>query len=654
MSGSRQRRGLALGSGLGSIGAPSFVQRVRSGNPWRFLVVLGTALVGFGAAIWVVHRAVDDMGRRADALANTEYQAQQALLAAQAAERLGDFLRTLRIRLDGLRPPENPSASTSWLSMQDDLGSGVLLFAHDDAGRPVAAPPGLTPEERAMLGLERGADTSASRSHFLTVTRPLAGHPQLEVTALVDPASLHDRLFAPLGQTHDAYVWAIDQYRTVVSAPDPSAVGTRPFDDLAPEVFDSLEPVLAAMTSSSSGVAHYDWPTDAGLQRRLVAYAPVPGRPDVSVAHSASLASVLERTQALHAEGGRTLRWLVGILGGALLLGLLAAVVRWERSVRQAAQLGQYVLEEELGRGGMGIVYRARHALMRRPTALKLLGPEATDASRHERFEQEVRATAKLSHPNTITIYDYGHTPEGVFYYAMELLDGVTLEQAVSMGGPFTQARVVHVLRQVAGALAEAHEAHLVHRDIKPANVMLARLGGDCDVAKVLDFGLVCEVDAPSERGTPGRLLGTPAYMAPEAFLAPTMVDARADLYALGCVAHFLLTGRDLFEGGIPELFQQHVEVPPPLPSRRFGTPIHPGLEALVMACLEKDREARPATARELVGRLEALAAMLELRWTRQEARAWWERSVPERRPRGPIAEPWATTVAVTLDDRAA
>jgi serine/threonine-protein kinase len=231
----------------------------------------------------------------------------------------------------------------------------------------------------------------------------------------------------------------------------------------------------------------------------------------------------------------------VATAGSGVIYGL-------RREVRRALRLGQYTLEEKLGEGGMGVVYRARHALLRRPTAVKLLKGDRLGEASLRRFEREVQLTASLSHPNTVSVYDFGRTPEGVVYYAMEYLEGLSLEQLVAEAGAQPPGRVVHVLRQVLGALAEAHGVGLVHRDVKPGNVILCERGGLSDVAKVVDFGLVKDLDAADALSHEGMLVGTPLYLAPEAIRSPN-ADPRSDLYSLGAVAYVLLTGNHVFDG---------------------------------------------------------------------------------------------------------
>ena len=333
--------------------------------------------------------------------------------------------------------------------------------------------------------------------------------------------------------------------------------------------------------------------------------------------------------------GAASLSFFFGaVLWSLLSIGLATlasgVVYRLERRAREARALGQYKLEGRIGEGGMGVVYRARHAILQRPTAVKVLPREKAGDRALARFEREVQATSRLSHPNTISIYDYGRTPEGVFYYAMELLDGVDLDRLVRRAGPLPAARVVHVLLQVCGALAEAHEAGLVHRDIKPANVFLCRQGGMFDVAKVLDFGLVRELATSGDLTQDGAegVIGTPFYISPESISHPGQVDGRSDLYSLGCTAHFLLTGRTPFEGAsVVEVCAKHLSAPFDLEPLRGATAAAPGLAEIVAACMEKQPAARPASARELASRLRAAAVAAP--WSDDDARRWWS-SHPE------------------------
>lgn len=296
------------------------------------------------------------------------------------------------------------------------------------------------------------------------------------------------------------------------------------------------------------------------------------------------------------------------------------------KQVHDAKQLGQYKLERKLGEGGMGMVFRATHGMLRRPTAVKLLLPEKAGEHNLARFEREVQLTATLTHPNTATIFDYGRTPDGVFYYAMELLEGATLQAIVELHLQMPEARVLRILEQSTGALAEAHGRGLIHRDIKPSNIMLCRHGGRHDMVKVLDFGLVKQLNAGSNSGLTQTesLTGTPQYMSPEAISDPDSIDARSDIYSLGCVAYYLLTGRHVFSGNnIVEVCGHHLHTDPAPPSTVTDNPISPALERLVLQCLAKSPDARPAGGRELLRVLEGIE--LPSVWKESDASEWWD-----------------------------
>jgi serine/threonine-protein kinase len=334
-----------------------------------------------------------------------------------------------------------------------------------------------------------------------------------------------------------------------------------------------------------------------------------------------------------------------------IVAGITARIIYGLRAEVAAAQrLGQYLLDEKIGEGGMGTVYRASHALLRRPTAVKLLPPQRAGAENLSRFEREVQLTSRLTHPNTVAIFDYGHTPEGVFYYVMEYLDGVDLDELVERHGPQPPARVVHLLAQVCGSLAEAHAIGLVHRDIKPANIIVCERGGVPDVAKVVDFGLVKSIgdDGDGNVTRSDAVLGTPYYLAPETIKSDE-VDARADLYALGAVGYYLLCGSPVFDGtGVVEICAKHLHEKPKRVSERASQPVPRDLEALIMRCLAKEPADRPESAQALEAALRACSVP---EWTHADAAAWWSEhgGSPKRVGGAPRKD---TASALTVDVR--
>ncbi len=309
------------------------------------------------------------------------------------------------------------------------------------------------------------------------------------------------------------------------------------------------------------------------------------------------------------------------------------------RRLHEAQELGSYHLQEPLGTGGMGEVWRARHRLLARDAAIKLVRPELLGAQTAvetaavlRRFEREALATAALSSPHTIQVFDFGVTQDGAFYYVMELLTGRDLESLVREFGPLPASRVIYLLRQVAHSLADAHARGLVHRDIKPANIYVCRMGLDYDFAKVLDFGLVKVKHRPAGdtlATIEHTATGTPAYMAPETILGDVDVDRRADVYALGCVAYYLLTGQLVFEADTSmKMLMHHLNTAPVPPSQRTEMPIPRELDELVLACLQKDPSRRPQNAGELF-RMAYNCHACE-GWDAEAAEAWWKVHLPE------------------------
>jgi serine/threonine-protein kinase len=323
-------------------------------------------------------------------------------------------------------------------------------------------------------------------------------------------------------------------------------------------------------------------------------------------------------------------------------IALLAArvVYRTTRELSRAQEMGSYRLIERIGEGGMGEVWKARHRLLARPGAVKLIRPQSltgagtVSGAVMERFEREAQATAALKSPHTVELYDFGVAPGGTFYYVMELLDGLDLKSLVDRFGPVAPERAVHFLKQTAHSLMDAHESGLVHRDVKPANIVACRQGPDLDFVKVLDFGLVKEFGsgdrAPAHLTQEGVTSGTPGFMAPEIASGSGDVDGRADLYALGCVGYWLVTGQLVFEGrSAMEILAQHIRETPAPPSTRVEGDLPPEIDTLILDLLAKEPDARPPSARALHARLAAVEAALPSPWTPERARDWWDRHLP-------------------------
>jgi hypothetical protein len=346
----------------------------------------------------------------------------------------------------------------------------------------------------------------------------------------------------------------------------------------------------------------------------------------------------------------------------AIVAYLVARIVhRFSMRLKHLREIGSYELVERIGEGGMGEVWRATHRLLARPAAIKLIRSDVLGSSQRtrdamvRRFEREAKDTAMLGSTHTIDIYDFGVTEDGEFYYVMELLDGISLERFMQLYGPMEPARVMYVLQQVCHSLGEAHARGLVHRDVKPANILLCRLGPDDDFVKVLDFGLVKHVEPSGAMLTmEGVTAGTPAYMAPEVALGRPGVDGRADLYALGCVAYYLLTGEPVFSADSDVATAlAHVQTEPVRPSLRSEFDIPPALEAIILDSLAKDPAARPASAELFSERL--AAAMPQDGWTPRKAHAWWElhrMDLPRTAADGPAVAPDSEQAAATAHGR--
>jgi eukaryotic-like serine/threonine-protein kinase len=528
---------------------------------------------------------------------------------------------------------------------------GTLVDKGLTAGAFVSRPfrsPFLYPDEKGVLRAERPTMVAEA------AVPDSQGHPQAVLSFRIPPEGAFTQILqmARSGQTGETFAFDksgmllsqsrfdddLKQIGLLADLPDSHSVLTLELRDPGVDMTSGERPSLKrAEQPLTKLVAAAIQGTDGVNVEGFRDYRGVPSvgawswLPDFEIGVAAK-ADAAEAFRPLHVL--RTVN--LGLLGLLMLsaAGIFAFMVyaarqqhAAQKATLEAKRLGQYTLEEKIGAGGMGSVFRARHAMLRRPTAVKLLDPEKMSANSIARFEREVQLTSQLNHPNTITIYDYGRTAEGIFYYAMEYLVGITFHDLVSQQGALPEGRVVHLLRQLCGSLAEAHAGGLIHRDVKPANLMLTHRGGVYDLVKVLDFGLVKAFGGEQDdRLTASHsLTGTPSYMSPEAIAHPDTIDVRTDIYAVGAVGYFLLTGTPVFTGdGLVELCHKHIEEQPEPPSKRLGKPVLAGLEQVLLACLAKKREDRPATAAVLLEALEKLEPKPP--WSRVDAQVWWAR----------------------------
>lgn len=339
---------------------------------------------------------------------------------------------------------------------------------------------------------------------------------------------------------------------------------------------------------------------------------------------------VIAEVDHVHAYGPMVpLQRTFGMIFAALIVAAVTAVAASLallklRQKNNESQVGPYTLKSLLGEGGFARVYLATHALLKRPTAIKILKPEQITAKNVSRFEREVQLASGLTHPNTINIYDYGATDDGSFYYAMEYIKGPSLQELIELDGPQCPARVIWILKQICQSLREAHDKGLIHRDIKPQNIMLCRRGGECDFVKVLDFGLARSMEAERNRLTETKLLiGTPLYIAPERIVDPSCMDPRSDIYSLGILGFFLLTGREPFEAqGSMDALAQTINRPARRPSELAHLPIPPKLDRLIHDCHSRVVTERPQTIHDVLSQLQKVELAEE--WDAQKATAWW------------------------------
>jgi serine/threonine-protein kinase len=522
--------------------------------------------------------------------------------------------------LRGDAGPGTSSRRTSWWSLPADvLGESVRrirVLAWLYAAAYFLA--GLTP---LLISAEGRAFLLSSPANWLPTVSSIAGG--LAAGLLVSHPGISDRLKLRFGLAFEviaSFGIAVAEYQHVAS------------------------PLLLSSARLPAGFG-LSWVAPWVMLFSVI----VPTRPTTALVAAAFSVATVPLTYAAGVALGSNLPlpanqfffWLVFPYLIVLIMAYVGARVVFSlgAAVSEARELGSYRLRQRLGAGGMGEVWRADHRLLARPAAIKLIRPEVLGATDPEsrrglvrRFEREAQATALMRSAHTVELYDFGVTDDGTFYYVMELLEGYDLRELVARAGPVPPERAVHLLRQVCDSLAEAHVAGLIHRDVKPANVFACRYGRRLDFVKVLDFGLVKhggKRPGDADQVT-GDLIagGTPAFMSPEQAVGDSGLDGRSDLYAVGCVAYWLLTGAVVFEGRTPmETVMMHVQRAPEPPSRRTALPIPAALERIVLDCLAKDPAARPQTADELSDRLAAVPLPVE--WTPGRADEWWSAHPP-------------------------
>lgn len=553
--------------------------------------------------------------------------------------------------------------STGRLSSVGMLIQGAAMASENGVFRPFVPPVLLThlgAEPRSMNALFACAFREAENK------RPFA-----VLWVLVDPADpfaavLTAGEFAQTGETYvfdsrgrmlsrSRFAGAIAQ--NTIGGVEPGEILLRdPGVDLAkmhspvPETdWPDVRPVTAVKTGVYSG-------SDIDGYRNYRGVEVIGGwewMPEFGI----GLIAEMERAEALRMI--RPLRVTVAVLSFFAIVSIVMLAVhrlrikRLRRNIEEIKELGRYRLEGLIGTGGMGKVFKARHALLRRPTAIKMISGWEIDDLTLVRFEREVRHTSRMTHPSTIRIYDFGRTPEGIFYYAMELVDGLTISRLVEISGPQPAARVLHLLEQVAGSLEEAHGEGLVHRDIKPMNIMICCRPVRGDVAKVLDFGLVKDMSGSEPQITKEhQMFGTSPYMAPERIKDSTAANPALDVYSLGSVAFVLLTGEETFTGTSElEVINKVLESDAPRPSMRTKNPIPRELDDLVVRMLQRDPDNRPSSMRDVH---QSLLEMVKIHpWSLEQAEASWAQCAFDSIAQaGPLPAGTSTMMDIVVEDR--
>ncbi|HEY8553286.1 MAG TPA: serine/threonine protein kinase [Burkholderiales bacterium] len=518
------------------------------------------------------------------------------------------------------------------------------------AGEPVFVPP--------YFDRERVMQLNAPFEHpMFWVETPVRGRDDVVIATLglgFRADQQFARIFRAAWPEHDGEVYAFDASARLLTesryAEEARRLGLYGNNGVTstvlalrlhePASLDDAAPRLTALAQAALNGRHGNGTTRGVL---LEPYRNYLGRPVVGAWRWLREYDMGVAAEVSADESYLPMRYLhIGIAGVLVLMLVLAASLVLPRHVlarwfpHGAGRVGPYRLLRRIGEGAISDVYLARHRYLRRPAAVKILKPLASTDEMHARFEREVQAAARLNHPNTIAIYDYGDGPHGTFYYAMEYLHGYSLAELVEKSGPLPAARAAYLLDQVCASLADAHAQGLVHRDIKPQNIMVCRNGSAGETVKVLDFGLVKSLDGEDTRDltNPLRVLGTPLYMSPERIRDPANAGVHADIYAVGAVGFYLLTGRRLFESvNDHDLTYQILHTPPPRASAFAPHPVPEALDELLYRCVAKDPDERPASA--LAMRAVLAEVMAAHPWTENEIAAWWHAHPPpaDRQP---------------------
>lgn len=673
---SKQRRWLLLGSGLGllllmSLGwwlhaaiqnslayslevamREMLDHQVRAIETW---LSTEEELVASWARIPGVVEAVNDLDR----VAKSEGVPATALLESDSNRKLGDTLKLVTAKSGefsyAVWNREGTLLADSHPAGADLIGNGTTEYGASLLARVFRGETVLWMPSRAGFITQGFELSEESGKGNMALIAPIYGVDESRPVAamLMSHRSRQQRFeemlrAAEFGLTGEVYAFADDGYLISESrfVPQLKAIGLVPDtpDAYSAQVVRVADPGGNLVDGFESRLNAVEWPLTRAVTAAIsgVDGSDIDGYRDYRGVEVVGVWSWMEKYRfgiVAEVDYEHAYKPLVplqrafGIVFAALIIAALAAVaaslalLRLRQDTSMITKVGPYTLKSLLGEGGFARVYLATHALLKRPTAIKILKPEQINPKNLSRFEREVQLASGLSHPNTINIYDYGATVDGSFYYAMEYIKGLSLQELVELDGPQSPSRVVWILTQICRSLREAHDKGLIHRDIKPQNIMLCRRGGECDFVKVLDFGLARSLEAERNRVTETKLLiGTPLYIAPERIVDPTCMDPRSDIYSLGILGYFLLTGREPFEAqGSMDALAQTINRSARRPSEQSSTPIPPKLDRLIHDCHSRVVTERPQTIQDVMEQMSKVK--LNEEWNTERAAKWWDKN---------------------------